>query len=81
MFILSMHKMKLNARELKKTRSKIRPSTKILPLNEEEGCHGKNPTVSQTIFFFNVLLALKVGKNASKRVAHNMREIFTKIGI
>jgi len=49
--ILSMHNMKLNARKLRKTSSKIRLSTKIPPLNEEGECHGKNLKLPPTNFF------------------------------
>ena len=43
--------MKLKARKLRKTKSKIRPPTRILPLNEEGGCHGKNAKLPPTNFF------------------------------
>lgn len=66
MLILSMHNMKLKARKIRKTKSKIKLPTRIPPLNEEGGYHGKNPKLPPTIFF-NILLVLKVGKYASKR--------------
>jgi len=72
--------MKLKARKLRKTKSKIRPPIRIPPLNEKDRCHGKNPKLPPT-FFNYLLLALKADKNASKRATHNTREIFTKMGL